>query len=295
MDAADLRIFEAVARTGSMNKAALELNTVQSNVTARIKVLEERLGAELFERTNRGVTLTAAGHRLRPFAVRVAGLLEDARRAVADHGTPAGALVIGSLETTAALRLARVLSDFAGAWPAVDLSLRTGTSGELVEQVVAREIEGAFVCGPVHHADLLVEPLFEEDLVLLTAPDIADFDTLAQKGNLKIVVLRAGCSYRLRLESLLARRGIVGVRLLEFGTLEAIVACVGAGIGVTLLPEALIGSVWRHGRLRAHRLPPDESRVETVFIRHREAHVSSALAAFLDLARPALMRRAAAE
>ena len=124
MDAADLRIFAAVARTGSMSKAASELGTVQSNVTARIRALEERLGVELFERTNRGATLTAAGLRLRPYADRVAGLLEDARRAVADEGTPSGALTIGSLETTAALRLSSVLAEFVAAHPAVDLSLR---------------------------------------------------------------------------------------------------------------------------------------------------------------------------
>jgi DNA-binding transcriptional LysR family regulator len=293
MDAADLRIFEAVARTGSMNKAAIELGTVQSNVTARIKALEERLGAELFERTNRGAILTAAGHRLRPFAVRVAGLLGDAKRAVLDEGKPGGALAVGSLETTAAVRLSPILAAFAEAHPAVDLSLRTGTTGELIDQVIERRLDGAFVCGPVDHADLVVEPFFQEELVILTAPDVADFAAMAVKGDLKIIVLRAGCSYRLRLEALLAQRGIVGVRHLEFGTLEAIVSCVSAGLGVTLLPEALIGPVWRRGRLRVHPLADGEGRVETVFIRHREAYESSALRAFLDLARPALARIAA--
>ena len=97
MDAADLRIFSAVARSG-MSKAAAELGTVQSNATARIRALEERLGVDPFERTNRGATLTAAGLRLRPFRDRVAGLLEDARRAVTDEGAPAGNLsAIGSL------------------------------------------------------------------------------------------------------------------------------------------------------------------------------------------------------
>ena len=90
MDAADLRVFQSVASTGSMSKAALELNTVQSNVTARIKSLEDEVGFVLFERTNRGVTLTAAGQRLLPFAARAARLLDDAKRAVADQGTPSG-------------------------------------------------------------------------------------------------------------------------------------------------------------------------------------------------------------
>jgi len=295
MDAADLRVFQSVADTGSMNKAALELNTVQSNVTARIKSLEDEVGIALFERTNRGVTLTAAGQRLLPFASRAARLLEDARRAVADDGTPSGALVVGSLETTAALRLSPVLAEFAATYPTVDLSLRTGTSCELIDQVLDRTLEGAYVCGPVDHPELLAEPFVREELVILTAPAVSDFGVLAAQPDLKIIVLKAGCSYRLQLEAMLARRGIVGVRQLEFGTLEAIIACVSAGLGVTLLPRALLGSVWKHGRVRPHSLPDHEKWVETVFIRHREAFVSSALQAFLDLARPGAARIAAAE
>jgi DNA-binding transcriptional LysR family regulator len=163
----------------------------------------------------------------------------------------------------------------------------------LIEQTVEHRLDGAFVCGPVNHPDLGVEPFFREELVVLTAPNVADFDALARQGDLRIIVLRASCSYRQHLEALLARRGIVGVRHLEFGTLEAIMSCVSAGLGVTLLPEGLIGPVWRQGRVRVHRLPGGEGSVETVFIRHRDAYVSSALSAFLDIARPVLARQAA--
>jgi LysR family transcriptional regulator, cell division regulator len=295
MDAADLRVFEAVARLGGMNRAALELNTVQSNVTARIKALEEQLGVAIFDRSNRGVTLTDAGRRLLPYALKVVRLLEDARQAALDDGTPGGALVVGSLETTAALRLSPVLSEFAAAYPAVDLSLRTGTSCELVEHVLDGRVEGAFVCGPVHHPDLTAAVFFREELVILTAPAAKDFEALAGRPNFKIVVLRSGCSYRLQLENILARRGIVNVRHLEFGTLEAIISCVSAGLGVTLLPKALIGPVWSDHRVRLHPLPRDEGHVETVFIRRRDGFVTSALGAFLDQARPVLAQVAAAE
>jgi LysR family transcriptional regulator, cell division regulator len=295
MDAADLRVFQSVAGLGSMNKAALELNTVQSNVTARIRSLEDEVGFALFERTNRGVTLTAAGKRLLPFAARAARLLDDARRAVADEGTPSGILTIGSLDTTAALHLSPILAAYVATYPEVDFSLRTGTSCELVEQVLNRQLDGAYVCGPADHPDLLVEPFVREELVILTAPAITSFEALIKKPDLKIIVLKAGCSYRLQLEAMLARRGIVGVRQLEFGTLEAIIGCVSAGVGVTLLPRALIGSVWERGRVHVHPLPNDEGQVETIFIRHRDAFASSALHAFLDLARPTLATATAAE
>ena len=108
------------------------------------------------------------------------------------------------------------------------------------------------------------------------------------------MVLRAGCSYRQRLESLLAARGIVGVRLLEFGTLDSILACVGAGIGVTFLPRIVVEAAAQDGRVALHALPTAETEVDTVFIRRHDAFVSSALAAFLEHMRPAAPTHAAA-
>lgn len=293
MDASELRIFEAVARLGGMGRAAAELNTVQSNVTARIRLLEDQLGVALFERYARGISLTTAGRRLLPYAGRVARLLDEARRAARDDGTPRGRLLLGSLETTAGLRLSPVLAAFAAAHPAVDLSLRTGTTCELIEEVLADRLEGAFVCGPVDHPELVAETVFEEELAVLTAPGVASLDALVRQGVPRIVVLRAGCSYRQRLEAVLARRGVARPRLMEFGTLEAIIGCVAAGLGVTLLPRGLIGPVWREGRVAVHALPAAEALVETVFIRRREAYVSSALTAFLACVRPMAAQAAA--
>ena len=294
MDAADLRVFEAVARLGGMSRAAVELNTVQSNVTARIRRLEDELGTALFQRHSRGVTLTAAGRRLLPYARRMGNLLADARRAAIDDGKPTGQLNVGSLETTAALRLSPVLSAYAAAWPEVDLVLTTGTTCELIDAVLEHRLEGAFVCGPVDHPDLHEQSAFREQLVVVTAPSVRSLDQLGAQDRLKIVVLRAGCSYRQRLESLLATRGIVGVRLLEFGTLDSILACVGAGIGVTLLPRIVVEAAAQDGRVALHGLPAAEAEVETLFIRRHDAFVSSALAAFLEHMRPAEQAHAAA-
>ena len=81
MDATDLKVFEAVARHGSMNRAAAELNTVQSNVTARVRALELELGVLLFQRHARGVKVTPAGRRMLPFSARISRLLSDAKAA----------------------------------------------------------------------------------------------------------------------------------------------------------------------------------------------------------------------
>jgi DNA-binding transcriptional LysR family regulator len=287
MDAADLRTFEAVARLGSMSRAAAALHTVQSNVTARIRALEDALGATLFERHSRGVSLTAAGERLLPYARRVDRLLDDARRAVEDDGTPGGSLTIGTLETTAAMRLSPLLATYLARYPRVDLVLRTGTTAELVDGVLDHRLEGAFVCGPVDHPDLETEVVFREDLVVLSATGARGLDALMRTGDLKMIVLRAGCSYRQRLEAILASRGVVGVRVLEFGTLEAILGCVAAGMGITLLPRSIVAPSRRADELAVHELPAAEARVETLFVRRRGGFVSSAAAAFLECVRPA--------
>jgi len=295
MDAADLKFFEAVAQSGGMSRAAKKLNTVQSNVTRRIRALECELNVSLFNRTGRGVSLTPAGEQLLPFAVRIARLINEAAHAISDDGRPKGSLVIGSLETTAALRLTPFLSQFVSDFPEVDFSLKTGTSRELVEDVLDHRLEGAFVCGPVHHPDLLQRKMYQERLVVLTARRETSLNAYLRKNDLRMVVLRAGCSYRLILESWLAHRGIVGIRILEFGTLEAIIGCVEAGLGMTLLPEALVGPVWRDERVAVHPLPNDYGHVDTLFIRRRDSFQSSALKALLALASPQFARRQAAK
>jgi DNA-binding transcriptional LysR family regulator len=269
-----------------MNRAAHELNTVQSNVTSRIRLLEKEVGVPLFKRHSRGVALTNAGERLLPYAMKVAGLLTDAKRAVKDDGRPKGPLRIGSLETTAAYRLPPLISRYGASYPAVDLSLKTATNLGLIEGVLNHELDGAFVCGPLDHPDLNQTVVFHEELVIATAVGRKKFSSTVDNGALKILVKGQGCAYRERLEDMLARRSI-NVSRIEFGTLDAIVGCVAAGLGETLLPQSVLAPAVKDKRVEIHRLPPAESKVETLFVTRRDAFVSSALAAFLEIALPA--------
>ncbi|PXW22885.1 LysR family transcriptional regulator [Paraburkholderia caballeronis] len=285
MDVADLKTFEAVARHGSMNKAASELHTVQSNVTARIRALEEELGLPLFQRHARGVTPTPAGQRMLPFVGRITRLIDEVQAAARDDGAPAGSLVIGGLETTTALRLSPLLTEFARTWPDVRLVVSSGTTARLLQDVVECRLEGAFVAGPIDHPELHQEAVFVEELMLVTSPAVQSLKDLTKIPDLKTIVFQFGCSYRQRLETFLAGKGIVVAKPLEFGSLDAILSCVSAGVGVTLLPKGIVAAVADAGKVAIHRLPKDLARVETLFIRRHDGYVSSALAAFLEMAR----------
>lgn len=288
MDAGDLAVFAAVAEAGGINRAARHLNTVQSNVTQRIRLLERELGLPLFHRHSRGVTLTGAGAELLPYAQKIGHLIAEAKRAATDGPVPAGRLCIGALETTAALRLPPILTAYAGTYGEVDIELRTGTTAELLDGVLDRRIEGAFVAGPLDHPELAAETIVTERLVLVTEPKIASLDhfTAAARGHeIKIIVFRAGCSYRETLERFLAGHGLGPIRRLELGTLDGIIGCVGAGIGVTLLPRAVATAAATRGQIALHEIATPEMQVDTLFVRRRDAFVSSALARFVDCAK----------
>ena len=169
MELSDLLTFSTVARLGGITRAADELNTVQSNVTQRVKALEAEIGTALFERHSRGMTLTGAGRRLLPYAQRMAALSREALLAARDDGEPKGPLAIGSMETTAAVRLPSLLAEFHRRFPAVRLTLRTSTTADLVAGVLNGTFDGAFVAGPIDHAELDATVAFREELVLVTA------------------------------------------------------------------------------------------------------------------------------
>ncbi|HYD30998.1 MAG TPA: LysR family transcriptional regulator [Azospirillaceae bacterium] len=278
METSALRVFKAVSDTGSVTRAAERLNCVQSNVTARLKGLEEELGIALFHRASRGMVPTAAGRVLSGYAERILTLVEEAGHAARATEGPTGPLALGSMETTAAVRLPDLLAAFHQRHPAVDLTLVTGPTDTLVEAVLAFRLEGALVGGPVDHPDLVAEPVFTEILVLVRSRD----------GAAKPVLLafRNGCTYRSRAERWLRESGAVPLRVMEFGSIDAILGCVAAGMGITVLPRAVAERHAARGFV-LEELPEDLATVPTQLIRRAETRSSGPLTAFRDLLREA--------
>src|SRR6266704_504432 len=167
MDLAALRIFKAVSEYGGVNKAAEKLHRVPSNVTTRVKQLEESLGTKLFVRQNRRLALSHEGRLLLTYADRLLRLSAEAEMALR-NGKPRGTLRIGALESTSATRLPSVLSRYNQIYPDVRIELVTGTSGALVSHVHKQDIEAAFVAEPFNAQGLESQQVFVEELVLIT-------------------------------------------------------------------------------------------------------------------------------
>ena len=285
MDRLNLATFASVARNGSVSAAAEELHTVQSNVTKRLKELEAELGVMLFVRHSRGMTLTAAGERLQLYAEKIWALDAEAEAAVRDGATLRGRLRIGATEMTAAVRLPMVLSAFHHAHPDVQLEVRTGTSIEMLDEVLAHRLDAVLVAAPVLHPDLQTETVFREEMVLVRARNGADIATRLRRQQLTAIVFQPGCSYRQLLDRHFAEQGWQPFRRLEFDTLDGVLGCVREDVGVAILPRSAVETYRDLAALQLEPLTEPAHWVDTLFVRRREAAASPGLQRFAELLR----------
>lgn len=279
----DFKIFQAVAEHNSFTKAAIATNTVQSNVTARIKFLEEHFNARLFERTSRKIELTTAGEQLLKVARELQLMLENAKASISGVAAPVKGLIkIGCIHTTAALRAPGLLQRFTADYPEMEFHLKTGTTASLIKDVLAYKLDGAFIAGTTADAALTVQPVVTEELCIVTSSMVTSIDQLKTSSKrLKLVVFSNGCSYRKRFETLLGDWENKRFTVIEVDTLEGIMNTVEAGIGITLLPFALIDKYYGYRDIRTFRLPKSFAKVPTVFIKRKDIPMSEGYRLFL--------------
>jgi len=288
MDFAALQFFKAVVDEGGVSAAARKLHRVQSNVTTRIKQLETSLGAKLFIRDKRRLILSPAGELFRGYVEQLLQLSSQAREAVLG-GTPRGTLRIGTLESTAASRLPPLLSTYHGKFPAVRIELTTGTNDALIEGVLRRRLDAAFVVESAGASQLEVMPTFDEELVVVAHRAHGAIRRARDVRSDTVIAFPAGCAYRRRLQAWFAADGIVPERVLELSSYHAIVACAAAGTGVAFMPRSVLSTVRGSENLSVHALN-GKGRLTTCLV-WRKGEASLALNALkLEIA-PARGRR----
>lgn len=280
IDLDSLEIFRAVAQEGGVIRAAHKLNRVQSNVTTRVKQLEQRLGRPLFRRQGRGLVLSPEGEKLLAYAQRLFRLADEAEHELRT-GRPAGVLRIGSLESTAGSRLAPILSRFHKQYPDVVVELATGTTGALVQRVAAFDLEAAFVSQPFVAPGLSAMKVFDEELVLVTARGVPPVTRAQDLAGMTLIAFADGCSYRKRMQDWLGASAVMPARTLELASYQAMIACVAAGTGFALVPKSLLAALKSAHEVRQHEVPARVRRNATHLVWHGQA--STALGKLQEL------------
>lgn len=281
MDMRDLEIFRSVVNHKNVTKAAIELNYVQSNVTSRLAKLEKEMGATLLIRTNRGVSLTAEGDQFLKYVDKMLLLYREVVDSLSNPTTPSGPLTIGATDITTAARLPAVLTTFLESFPLVELSLINGSSEDLIKEVLQYNLDGAFITDTIDEPKIVQESLIHEELVLISNKEHPPINTLKDLKKNTILVFKPGCTYRRKLEVWVKEEGVV-VRKIEFGTIEGMLGCVKAGLGVALVSKLIAQQLNTDNKMKFHHVPDEYKYVTTVFIRRKDMPKTIALQTFIE-------------
>jgi len=265
MELADLHIFRSVVQEGGVTRAAEKLNRVQSNVTTRVRQLETDLGVTLFIREGKRLRLSPAGQLLLDYAERLLDLAREAREAVHD-AKPRGLLRLGAMESTAAMRLPVPMNAYLERYPEVKLELRTGNTNTLASSVLTGELDAALLAGPVAEAPFEQMPIYDEEMVIIAAANHPPIRSPRDARPQTALAFEAGCSYRQRLEDWFAHHGEMPDRIVEISSYHAMLGCVVAGMGISLLPRNVLATFPDAKLLSVHALPPGLDRVPTLLI-----------------------------
>ena len=253
MELRHLEYFVAVADEASFTRAAARLHIVQSAVSAGVAALERDLGARVFDRTSRTVTLNAAGAALLPPARETLAAAQRAVDSVGEvRGGVRGHLRIGTMTSTGILNLPELLAGFRRLHPLVTLSLtmRPGGSRELVQALTQGALDIAVLSGTsgslreVHVVELIDEPMCAlvpggHPLARLTEVD------LSAMAGLEFVDFPVGYGSRDVVDRAFDRANVTRAVTLEIGDSRTVADYVRHGLGVAIVARAIVGDV--HG------------------------------------------------
>jgi len=294
MEVRQLQIFRALSEELSFTRTAERVHTVQSNVTAQIKALEEELGMPLFDRLGRRVTLTDAGRNFLPFASQALAAMDHGQRALQTGAEPSGPLRIGAAESLLTYRLPEVLRVFRRHFPHVELIFRPYSNA-----TIALELEAGKFDMVIHGQDLqpsssITSIRLRTERVLLLADNS---HPLASQHKIKpadlagqnLLLTEVGCSYREKLDRALALSNIRPANVTEFHSVEALKQCIALGMGIGLLPAIAVARELRQNHLKALHWTGPSLDIDTYILWHKDKWISPAMAAFMELVKEKLM------
>ncbi|KAB0491361.1 putrescine utilization regulator PtrR [Pseudomonas psychrophila] len=292
MEFSQLRIFQAVAQEGSITRAAERLHRVPSNLSTRLKQLEEQMGVELFVRERQRLQLSPAGQVLLDYTARLFALHDEALSAV-QGGVPSGKFTLGTMYSTAAIHLPGLLAHYHRTYPAVNLHVQSAPSGELLEGLLTGRLDAALVDGPLELAGLDGVEFCEESLVLISDLDHPPIGRARDVQGRAVFTFRQGCSYRTRLEAWYASDRATMGRVMEIESYQGMLACVVAGSGVALMPASMLGSLPGRENVSIHPLQQPFASA-TTWLMWRKGMMGANLNAWIELQQTAPLSNGAA-
>jgi DNA-binding transcriptional LysR family regulator len=284
---ARLRAFAAVSRRRSFSAAARELAISQPAVSKHIADIERRLEVRLIERRRQGAELTAAGAFLADSVLRAEALLAQAARSVTNfRRPPTGSLTIAASGVPATYLLPEVAIAFQRTYPGVRVSIVSAPSAQTMDALRAHRAEFGVVGGFAAAPEIEAEPLVEEDIVVVGAPQYAGRRLSRRDAEAATwIVQPQGSAFQAAVEAAWADLGITPARRLELPTMEAVKLAVARGDGVAGFSRFAVEAELRRGSLALLRLHGWKVRRTISIVRLRDGVLTPSAREFLALLR----------
>ncbi len=259
-----LRYFDALARHRHFGRAADACSISQPALSLQIKELEGMFDAPLVERGARDVRLTQIGEDLLEKARHILLAVEELDDLVrASKGPLAGRLRLGVIPTIAPYYLPKLIAGLSGRFPELELTLREAVTQALIEDLEDGSIDLAVVALPVSEPNLTEFALFEEEFVLVRASRDAEKPVPGPQmlQRMRLLLLEEGHCFRDQALSFCQFGESRPGALMEGSSLSTLVQMVGAGMGVTLIPDMAVDMETRSADVSIDRFPePRPSR-----------------------------------
>ncbi len=257
MDFRQLEVFAKVVETRSFSRAAEGLRLTQSTISEHVRLLEEEIGARLFDRLGRETVPTRAGEVLYGYAQRLLALRTDTHQALQQFlGQISGVLTVGASTIPGEYVLPPLIGRFREKFPQVTLALQIGDTRGIVEAVLEGRVELGVVGARPEQRTLRAVELMPDELVVVVPPGHPWFGrrlvTLEELTPEPLIVRESGSGSRQALETALdeAGLGLGGLRVIaEMGSTSAIKQAVKAGVGVSVMSKRAVEEECRHGLL----------------------------------------------
>ncbi|NIJ18154.1 LysR substrate-binding domain-containing protein [Sphingobium vermicomposti] len=255
MELRQLRYFVTLADTGNFHRAAERLHISQPPLTVAIRKLEAELGATLFDRGSRGVTLTPAGRSSLEIARATLAQADRFREAVREGAVgERGRLRVGFVGSATFELLPRLITEYRRRYPAVELVLEEATSAEIARKLAATELDVGLVRLPLLHIAAVDTRVIDPDELHAAIPvgspfasaDSVELSALAQQPF--ILQSRISVLHSITLTAC-QKAGFMPIVAQEAAQLSAVLALVRSGLGVALVPSRAAGSVPQGVRL----------------------------------------------
>jgi DNA-binding transcriptional LysR family regulator len=282
---AQLRTLREVARHGSFSRAAETLRLSQPAVSLQVRQLEESFGAILIERVGKRAFATPAGETLLAHSERVFAELETARLALSrEADAVAGPVRIGTGATASIYLLPALLRRLRLQHRALEFSVSTGNTREIVQAVVDNALDLAIVTLPVVRRELAVTPFYRDPLVVIAPPEKRwrGLRTIepAALANEALILFERGGAIRAVMDGWFVKAGTAPRVTMEVGNAEASKALVGVGVGLSIISAMAVKKEVASGELVAMTPKPALARMLGV-VRRRDKPSTPALAAVL--------------